>query len=394
MTVRRPWPKTQDYLCDIPTPCQETINPMIKTPVHRCILAAAGVATVLGFSGCMVGTAAYYPDYWPGGEGFLYYPSAGIYYDRLHGYYYYPSGGTWIQTSVLPAYLYGGLGTYVVLTNPGPSPWYYYEEHRHNYPPDSYRHHPPKPPPPPPKPPKDYHPPGGDRPPPPPPPPGWRPPPGHQPPGGDRPPPKPPGGARPWPDDRPPPGEQPLSPGKPPFGERPPSPPPGGPPLRSVPGSGAVNLPWPWDEGQGSGEAPSSWPVGGVLSSKPGNQVYKPLTEDTGQPPLPYAPRTQSVSKVQSGWPGGSPLTPALPPKSWPQPAQGPTVGQAPTPAPTPPMVPGPKPVQAQGGVIRPSPTPGVSKSEPMGVGQGGGGGLTPSLGPGMPLPPTFNVNN
>ena len=124
-----------------------TRYPTLTQRLRRAVLAVAGIVTALGLGGCVVDGGVYYADYGPGYD-YLYYPARGIYYDQSLGYYYYPSAGTWVQTTVLPTYLYRGLGSYVVLTNPGPRPWYRYDEHRHYYPPQSYRHHPPKPPPP------------------------------------------------------------------------------------------------------------------------------------------------------------------------------------------------------------------------------------------------------
>lgn len=116
--------------------------------IYRNVVTASLLAMTIGLGGCVVGASSYYPttgslenDYW-------YYPSVGVYYDNQQGYYHYNSGGTWVQTTVLPPYLYSSLGTYVVLNNPGPRPWYYYNYHRNYYPPERYRHYAPNPPPP------------------------------------------------------------------------------------------------------------------------------------------------------------------------------------------------------------------------------------------------------
>ena len=313
-------------------------------PATPRLLVAASLAAIIGLNGCVVGTTAYYPDYGPGGYDYLYYPSSGIYYDNLGGHYYYPSGGTWIQTTVLPSYLYSGMGTYVVLNNPGPRPWYRYDEHRHYYPPESYRHHPPKPPPPRPKPHWDDQRPGDK-----PPPPGWRPPPGHQPPG-DRPPPKPPGGGWPRPDDRPPPGDRPWPGGKPP-----------------------PDRPW-----SGGNPPPADRPWSG------------------GKPPP--GDRPWSEGKPPAGWPGAAPVTHSPSPGSRPPPTPGATPG--PRPVAAPPLRPVAAPPPQQAPVAKPAPgpyRPGAKPSdnwgESPGAGREGSGGQPPPRGPGGAFPPSFNVN-
>jgi hypothetical protein len=169
--------------------------------IYRNVVTASLLALALGLGGCVVGASSYYPGPGPLENDFWFYPSVGVYYDNQRGYYHYNSGGTWVETTVLPSYLYSGLGTYVVLDNPGPRPWYYYNNHRRYYPAERYRHYPPNPPPryghrprwdddKRPGPPRYYQPGGGDnvR-------PGYRPPgdntvrPGYKPPGSDRPPP-------------------------------------------------------------------------------------------------------------------------------------------------------------------------------------------------------------
>lgn len=335
LTVRRPRPNTQSVARDVPTACQERNNPMIKMPVTRLLLAVASLAAVIGLNGCGVGTTHYFPDYGPRGYDYLYYPSVGIYYDNLRGYYYYPSSGSWVQTTVLPTYLYSGLGTYVVLINPGPRPWYRYDEHRRYYPPESYRHHPPKPPP------------------------------GHQ----------------PWPG------------GKPPPGERPPSGPPGGAPPRPGPGSSAVTLPWVLEEGKGAGQAPSPGSEGKAIPGTPGNQGYQPWTHEVERPPP--APNVQPPGKPPSGWPSPPPVTYAPPPAYRPQPLPGTTPVPQPVSAPTPHQVPGVKPPQVQSWPNSPSAAPpsGTGGGEPIGT------VLTGISSPGTPggsgggRPPSFNIN-
>lgn len=420
MTVPRPRTNTQIVARDAPTPCQESNKPMIKMPATPRLLVAASLAAIIGLNGCVVGTTAYYPDYGPGGYDYLYYPSSGIYYDNLGGYYYYPSGGTWIQTTVLPTYLYSGLGTYVVLNNPGPRPWYRYDEHRRYYPPESYRHHPPKPPPPRPKPHWDDHRPGDK------PSSGWRPPPGHQPPG-DRPPPKPPGGGWPRPDDRPPPGDRPWpggkpppdrpwsggkpppgdrpwSEGKPPPGARPPSGPAGGSSPRPVPGSGAVTLPWALGEGQDPGPAPAVRPVGGLSPGRPWNQGPASGMPEVGRPPPPSPvrppvqspfqppaqPHVQSLNKPPAGWPGVAPVTHTPSPGSRPPIAPGPTPGPRPVAAPPPQQAPVAKPAQ---GLYRPGAKPSDNWGGTPDTGREGSGGQAPPRGPGGGFTPSFNVN-
>ena len=117
--------------------------------IYRNVVTASLLALALGLGGCVVGATSYYPGPGPGPveNDFWFYPSVGVYYDNQRGYYHYNSGGTWVETTVLPSYLYSGLGTYVVLNNPGPRPWYYYNNHRRYYPPERYRHYPPNPPP-------------------------------------------------------------------------------------------------------------------------------------------------------------------------------------------------------------------------------------------------------
>lgn len=114
---------------------------------YRQALPAALLASILGLGGCVAG-GAYYTDPYVTGYDYWYYPSVGVYYDNARGYYHYQSGGTWMETRVLPSYIYRDLGTYVIIDNPGPSPWYRYHEHRRYYPPERYRHQAPKPPPP------------------------------------------------------------------------------------------------------------------------------------------------------------------------------------------------------------------------------------------------------
>jgi len=111
-------------------------------PLAHVLLALAMVFTL---AGCAVEGVAYYPgsarvtyDYW-------YYPSVGVYYDSRRSYYHYYSGSRWVEASILPSYLYGGLGTYVVINSRDRRPWYYYDDHRRHYPPERYRGKPPPP---------------------------------------------------------------------------------------------------------------------------------------------------------------------------------------------------------------------------------------------------------
>jgi len=250
---------------------------------YRNAMTASLLAVALSLGGCVVGASTYYPGPEPYVNDYWYYPSVGVYYDNQRGYYHYNSGGTWVETTVLPSYLYSGLGTYVVLDNPGPRPWRYYDNHRRYYPPDRYRHYPPQPPPPrygsrprwdddrP-----DGRPPSGD----------WRPPSGNnRPPGGYV---RPPGGYN-----RPPDGD-PLGPFTPPSANRPP---PGHvrPPARPPGG----DPPWP---------------------------VYRPPGGDRpspGQGPRPFPrPEPKPVSPPRGDYPvtrpGGPQVRPSLPPSNRP----------------------------------------------------------------------------
>ncbi len=260
--------------------------------IYRNVVTASLLALALGLGGCVVGASSYYPEPGPLANDFWYYPSVGVYYDNQQGYYHYNSGGTWVETTVLPSYLYSGLGTYVVLDNPGPRPWYYYNDHRHYYPPERYRHYPPNPPPPryghKPRWDDDKHP--GDR----PPPSGGRTPPGYYRPGGDnfRPGYKPPGDNPVWPGSRPPGGD------------------------RSPPGQGPrpTPRPQPWQLGDDPGlgdrtrtnEFPHSQGPGQVYPSRPVGNRPNPQPQPRPMPPA----RTEPPRVV----PGGSPLGPYTPP--------------------------------------------------------------------------------
>lgn len=280
--------------------------------IYRNAVTASLLALALGLGGCVVGATSYYPGPGPGPveNDFWFYPSVGVYYDNQQGYYHYNSGGTWVQTTVLPSYLYSGLGTYVVLDNPGPRPWYYYNNHRRYYPAERYRHYPPNPPPRYGHRPRwddDHRP--GDR----PPPSGGRTPPGYYRPGGDngRPGYQPPGdntvwpGSRPPGNDRPPPGQgsrpipRPSQPWR--LGEDPGF---GGPRTNELPRS------------QGPGQVYPPRPVGNQPSPQPRPQP-RPMPQPRNEQPriVPGAPGP-GPSAPPVGRPGGQvpPGKPRLPP--------------------------------------------------------------------------------
>ena len=266
-------------------------NSMKPRRIYRNVVTASLLALALGLGGCVVGASSYYPGPGPLENDFWFYPSVGVYYDNQRGYYHYNSGGTWVETTVLPSYLYSGLGTYVVLDNPGPRPWYYYNNHRRYYPAERYRHYPPNPPP------RYGHRPRwdddrrpGDR----PPPSGGRTPPGYYRPGGDdvRPGYRPPGDNTVWPGSRPP-GED-----RPPPGQAP----------RPTPRP----QPQPWrlgdDPGFGDGPRTNELP----RSQGPG-QAYPPRPVGNQPSPRPQ-PMPQPRNEPPRNGPGGSPLGPYTPP--------------------------------------------------------------------------------
>ena len=238
--------------------------------IYRNVVTASLLALALGLGGCVVGATSYYPGPGPGpvANDFWFYPSVGVYYDNQRGYYHYNSGGSWVETTVLPSYLYSGLGTYVVLNNPGPRPWYYYNNHRRYYPPERYRHYPPNPPPRYGNRPRwddDQRP--GDR----PPPSGGRTPPGYSRPGGDnvRPGNRPPGDDIVWPGSRPP------------GGDRPPS------GLGPRPTPRPQPQPWPVGEDPGFGDGPRTNDL--PRSQVPGH-AYPPRPVGNQPSPRPMPP--------------------------------------------------------------------------------------------------------
>lgn len=276
--------------------------------IYRNVVTASLLAMTIGLGGCVVGASSYYPttgslenDYW-------YYPSVGVYYDNQQGYYHYNSGGTWVQTTVLPPYLYSSLGTYVVLNNPGPRPWYYYNYHRNYYPPERYRHYAPNPPPPRygPKPRWD----DDQRPVNRPPPSGGQTPPGYYRPGGDdtRPGYRPPGNNRYWLGSSPPGGDRPP-PGQGPRTQ----------PIRfgDDPGSNYVAHPSELPHGLVPDQVHSSRPVGNRPSPQPKPWSGPPSRNDQnrippgGSPSGPYTPPPQRPSgNIPVGKPGIPPSNP------------------------------------------------------------------------------------